>query len=373
MQKPKVALVHDYLLQYGGAEKTLEAIAELFPDAPIYTGAYSPKNFPEAITKRRIIQPKNPMFKLLSKHLSFLMPMVFENFDLNEYDLIISDSASWAKGVLTKPDQLHVSYIHTPPRFLYHYSVESPMRNRWYYKPVINVIDHFLRIWDFCAAQRPDFLIANSMTTQKRIQKFYNRNAKIIHPPTEIGKDIEKSKDVIQKPYFCCLGRLATYKNFDYLISAFNLLGWKLLVMGTGPEEKNLKKMAKGNIKFLGKVSEEEKYKVLANTKGLINPVIDEDWGIVPLEAMSVGIPVLAHKSGGATENVKNGVTGMFFTSIELESFIEAIKTFSEAVEKGTYNKERMINFAKNFTKEKFQEEFSAFVKEKWEEHARVS
>lgn len=373
MQKPKVALVHDYLIQHGGAEKTLEAIAEIFPDAPIYTGIYSPKNFPESITKRKIIQAGNPLFKLLSKHLSFLMPLVFENFDLNEYNIIISDSACWAKGVITKPDQLHISYIHTPPRFLYHYSVESPMRYKWYYKPVINVIDHFLRIWDFCAAQRPDFLVANSETTRKRIQKFYGRQAQIIHPPVEIGNAPKESKDVIQKPYFCALGRLAAYKNFDYLISAFNFLGWELFIMGTGTEEKKLKKMAKSNITFLGRVSEEQKFNILANSKGLINPVTDEDWGIVPLEAMSVGKPVLAHRSGAAIENIKENITGMFFESLELEPLIVAIKKFQEEIDKGTYNSERMMNYAKNFTKKRFQEEFSNLVQEKWKEYAGIS
>lgn len=373
MQKPKVALVHDYLLQYGGAEKTLEAILEIFPDAPIYTGIYSAKNLPESITKRRIIQPKNPIFKLFTKHLSFLMPLVFENFNLDQYDIVISDSASWAKGVLTKPDQLHISYIHTPPRFLYHYSVESPARYKWFYKPVIGVLDHFLRLWDYCAGQRPDFLVANSETTRARIKKFYGRHAQLIHPPVETAQNIKKSNDVIQKPFFCTLGRLAAYKNFDALISAFNFLGWELVVMGTGPEEKRLKKMAKENITFLGKVTDKRKYEILANSKGLINPVVDEDWGIVPLEAMSVGKPVLAHKSGGALENVKEGITGMFFDSLELEALIEAVKTFQGEIDKGTYNSDRMINYAKNFTKEKFQGEFSNFVKEKWEEHARIS
>ncbi|MBP8960772.1 glycosyltransferase [Patescibacteria group bacterium] len=373
MQEPKVALVHDYLLQYGGAEKTLEAIMELFPEAPIYTGIYSPKNLPNCINEKKIIAPKNFLFRIFTKHLSFLMPLIFENFDLREYDIVISDSASWAKGVLTKPNQLHISYIHTPPRFLYGYSVESPMRYRWYYKPFIGIVDHILRVWDYCAAQRPDFLVANSETTRARIRKFYGRHSHLINPPVEIADVERKSKDVIQKPYFCTLGRLAAYKNFDHLIAAFNFLGWELVVMGTGPEEKRLKKLAKENIKFLGRVTDERKYEVLANSKGLINPVVDEDWGIVPLEAMSVGKPVLAHKSGGATENIKEGITGMFFESLKLEDLIESLKSFQESIDKNTYNPERLINYAKNFTKQKFQEEFLAFVKEKWTEHARIS
>ncbi|MEN9389692.1 MAG: hypothetical protein RLY61_776, partial [Candidatus Parcubacteria bacterium] len=173
----KVAFVHDYLSQYGGAEKTLEALLELYPTADIYTGLYNPKNLPETITSKNIIAPRNKLFLKLSKLLTFLMPVIFESFDLRSYDLIISDGTAWPKGVITSPNQLHIAYIHTPPRFLYKYSVETTKRNKWYLKPFVSVVDHFLRIWDFGAAQRPNYLIANSIEVQKRIKKFYKRDA----------------------------------------------------------------------------------------------------------------------------------------------------------------------------------------------------
>ena len=372
-KNPKVAIIHDYLLQYGGAERTLEAILELFPEAPIYTGIYSQKGLPEAINKRRVISAKNPLTRLFSKHLSFLMPLVFENFDLNKYDLVISDSSCWAKGVLTKPDQLHISYIHTPPRFLYKYSVESPARFKWYYRPIVAILDHFLRIWDYCAAQRPDFLITNSETTRKRVKKFYGRDAKIINPPTVATIRATTNKDVIQKPYFCSLGRLASYKNVDLLIQAFNVLGWELTVLGTGSEEKSLRKMANSNVKILGRVTDETKDHILANCKGLIFPVVEEDWGIVPLEAMAHGKPVLAHRSGGVTETIQEGVTGMFFESLRLEDFINSIKGFSNQIDAEKFDPERIKRHASSYTKEKFQKEFIEFVKEKWSEHAGIS
>ena len=372
-KNPKVAIIHDYLLQYGGAERTLEAILELFPEAPIYTGIYSQKGLPEAINKRRVISAKNPLTRLFSKHLSFLMPLVFENFDLNKYDLVISDSSCWAKGVLTKPDQLHISYIHTPPRFLYKYSVESPARFKWYYRPIVAILDHFLRIWDYCAAQRPDFLITNSETTRKRVKKFYGRDAKIINPPTVATIRATTNKDVIQKPYFCSLGRLASYKNVDLLIQAFNVLGWELTVLGTGSEEKSLRKMANSNVKILGRVTDETKDYVLANCKGLIFPVVEEDWGIVPLEAMAHGKPVLAHRSGGVTETIQEGVTGMFFESLRLEDFINSIKGFSNQIDAKKFDPEKIKRHASSYTKEKFQKEFIEFVKEKWSEHAGIS
>ncbi len=368
MREPKVALVHDYLVSYGGAEKTLEAILEVFPKAPIYTGIYKPKDLPETITSRQVIHTRNPFLKHLTKWLTFLMPMVFENYDLGEYDVILSDSACWAKGVITKPNQLHISYIHTPPRFLYHYSVESPKRFKWYYKPIVSVVDHFLRTWDYVAGQRPDKLIANSETTRNRIKKYYRRDADLIHPPVELPAQ-EIKKNTLQRPYFCALGRLASYKNFDKLVEAFNFLGFELIIMGDGPERKRLENLAKPNIKFLGRVSDKQKYEVLANSLGLINPVQDEDWGIVPLEAMAVGKPVLAHKSGGALENVTEGVTGAFFDSIELETLINAIKKFRKDIEAGKFNEKKIKTYVRQFSKERFKAELLQYVQKAWEEH----
>ena len=373
--KPKVAIIHDYLMQYGGAEKTLEAILELFPDAPIYTGLYSPKNLPETITRRKILAIRNPIIRAFSKQFTFIMPLVFESFDLSKYDLIISDSSCWAKGIVTQPDQMHISYIHTPPRFLYKYSVESPKRFKWYYKPLVTVLDHFLRIWDYCAGQRPDFLVTNSQTTARRIEKFYRRTAEIIYPPVEIENSTELYTNTIRKPYYCFLGRLAAYKNAHLLIQAFNFLGWDLIVMGSGSEEKFLKKLAEGNrnIKILGRVSEDKKAEILSECKGLLFPVVEEDWGIVPLEAMFYGKPVLAHRSGGATETIKENITGMFFESLRLEDLINSIKVFDETIEKGVFDPEKIKARAKGFSKERFKSEFLEFVITKWGEHTKNS
>src|SRR3990167_10058011 len=213
MNSPKVAIVHDYLVQYGGAETTLEYICDIFPDAPIYTSMYNPKNLSEKLNKKRVITPKmGPLFNFLPKHLSFLMPIVFENFDLDGFDIIISSGTAYAKSVLTRPNQLHISYIHTPPRFLYGYSVESTNRNRWNYKPVVSYLDHYLRIWDYVAAQRPNFILTNSNNTKKRIEKFYNRDAKVIYPPIKLDNNISSKKDPLIEPYYFMHGRLSAYK-----------------------------------------------------------------------------------------------------------------------------------------------------------------
>jgi glycosyltransferase involved in cell wall biosynthesis len=363
MQDLRVALVHDYLKQYGGAEKTLEAILELYPNATIYTGFYDPKMLPSTITSKDIIAPRNKLLIRFAKYLTFIMPVVFESFDLRDFDLIISDGTAWPKGVLTRPGQTHIAYIHTPPRFLYKYSVESTKRSKWYFKPFVSIIDHILRTWDFAAAQRPTQLIANSNEVAKRIKKFYKRDAIVIYPPVEVTwayKTVEKNN--LQPPFYTALGRLVAYKNFDFLVNAFNLLELPLTVIGTGPEETKLKKMAGHTITFAGHLTEEEKHKILAQSNGFIFPVVDEDFGISVVEALSHGIPVLAHKSGGPLEIITEGKNGMFFEKLELEHFLEKMREFDELCRKGAFEATSIKASVQKFDKERFKTELKEFV-----------
>jgi len=374
-----VALIHDYLVQYGGAEKTLEAIIELFPDAPIYTSVYKPENFSRALNSKEIITPKafGSVFRnlpALSKYLTFLNPLVFESFDLSGYDIIISDSSSYAKGVLTKPDQLHISYIHTPPRFLYKYSVENTKRNRWYFYPFVLIIDHFLRMWDFSAAQRPDYLVANSKEIQGRIKKFYKRNSTVINPPVELITSSEKSGDAVSgKKFYLAAGRLVAYKNFDLVIKAFNKLpDLTLYVIGTGSEESKLKTLASDNIIFLGRVSDEEKHKMMGDCLGLVNAVEDEDFGIVPVEVLSHGRPVLVHKSAGHLETVIDGKTGMFFDNLSVERLVEKVRKFDKKIKDGGFNpREIKASTTRFFSKDNFKHNFYEFVMHKWKKHVQ--
>ncbi len=380
MNKPKVCIVHDFLVQYGGGEKTVEAIAELFPEAPIYTAMYKLDKFGGVFKDRKIITPgegANKLFTkipILSKYLTFLLPVAFENFDLSEYDIILSSSSSYAKGILTNPKQLHISYIHTPPRFLYGYSVESTKRNAWYYKPVVRIVDHFLKIWDYIAAQRADFLLTNSINVKERISKFYNRESTVIYPPVEIKFEVKnKNKNNLQQPYYLALGRLAAYKNFDLIVNGFNLIGLNLKIIGTGTEETKLRKAAKSNIEFLGRISDEEKHEVLENCIGVIFPVEDEDFGIVPIEALAHGKPVLAHKSGGPLETIRDNVDGMFFKNIDLEEFTDKVREFDEKIHKNVFDSETLKKQSKQFSKERFQKEYKSFVMEKWLEKANLN
>lgn len=377
MRNPKVCIVHDFLVQHGGGEKTVEVMAELFPEAPIYTAIYKPEKIGGVFKDRKIITPgqsANNMlskFPILSKYFTFLLPLAFENFNLSEYDIILSSSSSYAKGVLSNPDQLHISYIHTPPRFLYGYSVESTKRNAWYYKPVVRLVDHYLRIWDFIAAQRADFIVTNSINVKNRISKFYRRDAKVIYPPVEIKfKKNSPQANNLQQTYYVALGRLAAYKNFDLIINGFNLLGLSLKIIGTGSEEKMLKKMAKNNIEFLGRLPDEKRDDILENCLGVIFPVEDEDFGIVPVEALAHGKPVLAHKSGGPVETIRENIDGMFFDKIELEEFVEKVREFDEKIHRKEFDSEEIKKQANKFSREKFEKEYKNFVMQKWAEKA---
>ncbi|NMB91800.1 glycosyltransferase family 4 protein [candidate division WWE3 bacterium] len=372
MKQPKVALAHEFLEQYGGAEKTFEEIAKIFPNSPVYTAKYNPKYMTEFIKSREIIYPKG-LFNGLSSKLFFLfkMPTIFESFDYRKYDIVVSDGNTWNKGIITKPEQLHITYIHTPPRFLYKYSQETTKWEKPTLKPMYSYLSNALRIWDYVAAQRPDYILTNSENTRKRIKKFYGRDSKIIYPPVDVnvksGSDLKKAVT----PYFVAVGRLSRYKNFDLLIDTFNEIRFPLVIVGTGKEESKLKAKAKENIIFKGRASDEEKHQILENSVGLINPVVEEDFGIVPVEAMAHGKPVLAHRSGGHLETIVEGEDGMFFEEETVECLSQKLIEFDKAIKNRQFNHEKIKEHAQRFSRERFSNEFENFVREKWEEHQK--
>jgi len=372
MKEPKIAIAHEFLTQFGGAEKTLEAMAEIFTDAPIFTAKYNPKNMPTTITEREIIYPKGLLSGITEKlFFLFRMPTIFENFDFRDYDIVVSSGTTWNKGILTRPEQMHVTYIHTPPRFLYKYSQETTKWQKPLFKPFYSYLVNFIRLWDYVAAQRPNYLVTNSENTRKRIQKFYGRDAKVIYPPVETNFQIEDSLKKAETPYFLAVGRLSKYKNFDLLIKAFNEVKYKLIIVGTGIEEEYLKSISGGNIVFKGRASDDEKNKLLEGCLGLINPVVDEDFGIVPVEAMAHGKPVLAHKSGGHLETIIEGETGLFFEGEDSKILSQKLIEFDQMIKNKIFDRVKITEHAQKFSKERFKSEFENFVREKWEEHKK--
>ncbi len=374
----KIALVHDYLIQYGGAERVLEAFSEIFPRAPIYTLIYDKELTGGIFEGKRIYTSSLQKIPLIKNHHRLfltLMPLAIEQFDLSFYDVVLSDSASYAKGIITKPDTLHICYCHTPLRYAWDDS--HRYIKEFYFPPIVKkfiplAINH-LRIWDREAAFRVDKFIANSFFVQRRIKKYYQRDSEVIYPPVATKKfEVPSTKYEVRSnekrlklqnfrlptsDFFLMVGRLLPYKRFDLAIKVFNKLGWKLKIIGEGPERKKLKKIALSNIEFLGKVSDEELVKYYSQALAFIFPQ-EEDLGIVALEAMASGKPVIAYKSGGAKETVIEGKTGLFFEEQTPSSLEKALLKFNTR----DFNPKTIRKYALQFDKRIFKSKIKNFI-----------
>lgn len=368
----KVALVHDHLAQDGGAEKVLQVLMEVYPDAPIYT-LLSEKNNEDKYYRDRkiltsIIQRLPGGVKHYQWYLPF-MPMAVEFFDLTDYDIVISDTSSFAKGVITSPHTLHICYCHTPTRYLWsdtHEYIRELKYNK-YFKKIISLVLNYIRLWDRSAADRVDEYIANSRLVQKRIKKYYKRSSVVIPPPVEVDK-FNISRQESQEKYFLIGCRLTPYKRVDLAVEAFKKNGKKLKIFGDGPDIKRLKKMSEGfsNIEFLGRVNDKELRDLYAGCQAFLNPQ-EEDFGITCVEAMAAGRPVIAYRRGGAEETVIEGETGVFFDSQSSEELNRAIDSYYTS----NFDSQAIREHALKFSKENFKKRILAFVEEKQKEYWR--
>ena len=359
-----IALVHDHLAQLGGAERTLKSLSKALPQAPIYTLLYNQQNvenfFHNTKIKASFLQ-KMPFGVKKYQWYMPLMPSAVESFDMSDYDLVISSASSFAKGVIISPQAKHICYCHTPTRYLWHYSSQymDELRFPWFLKKIINIHLSNSRQWDFNAAQRVDYFIANSKTTQKRIKKYYLKESKIIYPPVAV-ENFYIAKNI--KNYFLTGGRLTPYKRFDLAIQAFNKLGLPLKIFGDGPDIKRLKKIADKNIEFLGIVSEEEKSEYFANCQAFINPQ-EGDFGITQVEAQASGRPVIAYDKGGASEVIIHKKTGILFSEQTWECLADAVLRFLHT-DKFYFEPEFIKKHAQNFSEERFNKEILAYIKD---------
>jgi len=408
----KVALIHDYLIRFGGAERVLLELAKMFPEAPIYTFLYDQEKMGEWFSSERVrpsFLQKFPAFlRRRHKWLLPLMPIVPETFDLREFDLVISSSSAFAKGVVVRPKTIHISYCHNAARFLWDYSTEylSQQKLGFYRQILVDIIFNYLRLWDRSASKRVDYFVANSKATASRIKKYYNRDSKVIYPPVNLAafdgskNDFQKHKIspsdenftrqadslsvpqkqdgtmptrqlerfenhiflplLVPKDYFLIVSQLTPYKKIDVAVEAFNKLGLPLIIIGEGSQKKYLQSIAKDNIKILGWLVDEETAEYYKNCFAFIFSG-EDDFGIAPVEAMSWGKPVLALCSGGARETVLPGMTGEFFEATTPEVLADGVRRLRDNYK--NYSPLLIRKWAEKFSTERFRQEFMEFVK----------
>lgn len=361
----KVALVHDHLAQDGGAERVLQALAGMFPEAPIYTLLYDKKvvdkNYKDRRIEASIIQRLPGGVKHYQWYMPF-MPMAAEFFDLRGYDMVISDASAFAKGVITSSNTLHICYCHTPTRYLWDYTHQyiNELKYNKYFKKIISLVLNYIRMWDKLAADRVDKFIANSKFIARRINKYYRRDSTVIYPPV----DVDNFKISPQTgDYYLIGGRLAPYKRVDIVIEAFNRLGLKLKIFGDGVDLPRLKKLSDGNqnIEFLGRIDDKMKAELYSKCLAFINPQ-EEDFGITAVEAMASGRPVIAYRAGGAAETVIEKETGVFFNEQTVGSIVEAVSHFKT----DSFDPEKIRRRAEKFSVERFKKEMGEFIEKEW-------
>ncbi|KKP72283.1 MAG: Glycosyl transferase group 1 [Candidatus Roizmanbacteria bacterium GW2011_GWA2_35_19] len=374
----KVALIHDQLTEFGGSERVLVALKKIFPQADIYTTTYnlnslgSHKNLIKNWKIHTSWFGKIPIINRYYSPFRFLTPLIWESFDFSGYDLVISSSGSWmSKGIKTTKPTLHISYVHHPPRYLYGYETAIEWQKHFIIKIYAYIVNHFLRIWDFESSQRPDYLIANSIETQKRIEKFYRRDSTVIYPPVNVHpQGVQKQNGHPKGDYFLTVSRLAKAKHIDVLIKAANILKFNLKIVGSGRDSERLREVAVPTVEFLGNTTDKEFKKVFSHARAFLFAARDEEFGIAPVEAMGYGIPVIAFNSGGVPEYVKNGVNGYLFDELDENSLIYQVKKL-ESLKETEYLKMRKEarKTAERFTEEKFEKNIKDFIKN----HARAS
>ncbi len=356
----KIALVHDFLREYGGAERVLEALHELFPQAPVYTAFVDKKALGKHWQRfkdwdiRQTWFSKIPGHKKLYSPLRFLAPKAFADLNLADYDLVISSSNAFEAKAVQVSNGTHVCYCHTPPRALYGYSTMSNWKKNFVIRFFGQLINHYMRVVDFRHAQKVDLFIANSEETQARIKKFYRRDSRVIYPPVSLivsDEELQSIKKQSNQDYYFYIGRLGLQKHPELAVQAANELGFTLKVAGTGPMLDKLQQMAGSNMEFLGAVTDEKLAKLYAGSKALLYPVEDEDFGIVPVEAMLAGTPVVAHQSGGPAYTVRPGINGVLFDNLSKAGLIKAIQEFENL----KFESAEIRQSAQTYTKKEFE------------------
>lgn len=359
----RVAIVHDYLNQQGGAEKVVEVFADMFPAAPIYVSVYDraamPDRWARADVRTTFLERLSPKVRW-AKALLPLYPAAFESLDLGAFDLVLSSTTAFAKGVITRPHTLHVCYCNNPARFLWTY--EEYVRFEplpWALRHVLPLALSPLRVWDFAAAQRVDRFIAGSYNAARRIAKYYRRDSVVLQPPIDV--DSFQSGGPIGE-HFLVVARLQPYKRLDLAVEACTRLGIPLHVVGAGPDEARLRRTAGPTVRFLGRLPDSEMRAQLAACRALIVPG-EEDFGLTPLEAQASGRPVIAYGAGGALETVRDGETGILFRQPSVDAVVDALATFRD----DRFHPEVLRRHARRFDRSTFVERLYDILADEYE------
>jgi len=374
MSEPKVALVHDYIREYGGAERVLKTLTELFPNAPIYTafkvqGSTADKEFKGKKIVESFLAPLLRIDNFYSP-LRFLIPLIWKSFDLAKYDLVIT-SASWyvTRGFKVSPKTKVICYCHTPPRWLYGYETSVKFTKYWPVKIYAALVGHFIRMYDYQTAQKVNFFIANSKNVKARIEKFYRRDSAVIYPPVEVEKIINATHDLKKGDYYLVVSRLVGAKGLEETAKLAKKLTFKLKIVGEthgfAEVKRHLDRQSGGNVELLGRVTDEKLYALYGRAKGFIALARDEDFGMSVVEAQAAGTPTIAFNGGGFRESVVEGVTGILIDDTDEKTVEGAVRR----LETTKWYMEKLQENARKFSKERFKREIRRFV----EKHARTT
>ena len=355
----RVAIVHYWLVSMRGGEKVLEALCQLFPEADIFTHVYDSRKVSETIRGHKIVTSfinALPWAPRYYKHYLPLMPLALEQLDLRGYDLVISSESGPAKGIIPPANAVHICYCHSPMRYVWNMFHDYRQRTGWLQRFMMPPLCHYLRIWDATAAMRVDHFIANSATVAARIDKYYRRDAEVIHPPVNV--DLFESVPAGEvEDYYLMAGELVAYKRPEIAVEAFNALGRRLIVIGGGDMLAEVRKLAGPTVTVMG----QQPFAVLrhhfARCRALVFPG-EEDFGIIPVEAMASGRPVIAYGRGGVTESVAAGVSGLFFEEQTAAAIERAVQKF----ERMHFDSRAIRAQAEKFNANRFRTEFRAAV-----------
>ncbi len=354
----KIAFVHDYLVQYGGAERVLECLTEIYPYASIYTILHNKDAMHGVFEDKRIYTSylqKFPFARKWHRIFPLLMPPAIEQFDFSSYDVVVSDSSSYAKGIITRPETLHICYMHTPMRYAWD---DCQKYTRDFYFPhlikkLIPFAMNYIRVWDKASADRIDLFIANSNFVARRIKKYYRKDSVVIHPPVDT-KNFAAAESSAKEDYFLMVGRLIAYKRHSIAIRAFNEMKLPLKIIGRGPELKRLKKIAGPTIEFMERVNDENLKKFYTDCQAVIFPQ-EEDFGIVAIEALSSGKSLIAYRGGDIPEHMEENKMGVFFDEQTSAGVIEAVKKFQQLSFDNQYIRSKVLKFDREIFKEKMK------------------